>query len=167
VQAKGAPPQARTLLLEALLDRGRLSEATAELDALAPDDPQLREEVGESLLDCYLNGAEEPYLDGALTAYDGSIEKGGGSVSNLCGRGAALLLRGDPEAAIQSLNRAVELDQDDALSHVWLALALRRSGDTAGAESHRVRALTLQGDIVDCLPDERLSPEKDWLKEGK
>src|SRR5205085_1085907 len=79
-------------------------------------------------------------------------------------RGAALLKLGRPEA-LRDLKRAVELDERDGESHIWLAEALIAAGETAQAARaiDRARVLAPQSAwpfVLEALADPSRAKER-------
>ena len=50
---------------------------------------------------------------------------------------------GDLDKAVESLRKSTQLDRNSDETYVWLAIALRKEGDTAGAEQALQEALKL------------------------
>lgn len=116
-----------------------------------------------SLTACITDGVKEEKIEPSMTE---------ASSANLR-LGAAYLRKGDLEAAVSKLQRAVDLDPKNAQAHATLALAYERMGLDEDSRTHYERAIKLtRGDaVIDnlygaylCRNGQRAKAEKYLLK---
>jgi tetratricopeptide (TPR) repeat protein len=140
-----------SMLGEALRVANRAEEALEELDRaihLAPTYAPAWVRRATALSDLR-------HFDDALAAVDHALELSGGDYPHALAERARILRDrdqpGDREAARESFHRSLELDPQQPVTRVELALLLTEAGDPQGARAHSDAALADDPHLVDAL----------------
>jgi len=121
--------EALLLMAEGFLaidDPERAVEMTDRLLRMDPNNLEARYYLAEALLD--LGGARE-----AAELYESIVEEQPDHAPSLLGLGVSLYESCQFDAAMQSLEEALELEDDMADAHFFIGLILERRGDEVGA----------------------------------
>lgn len=142
VRARPSDPLAWTALSYARQAQGRLEDALAAaqraLDAL-PDEPNLLARVAE--LELYL---DRPALAQAAARQGSKLDPNNARCAQM--EGFALLALDRWESARTQFTRAIDLDSEDPMSRLGLALARLRAGEIASSQTELDIAVALDPD---------------------
>jgi tetratricopeptide (TPR) repeat protein len=142
VYEKTKDPRAAGGLGESFLQQGRIDDALTLFQQRIAEDP--------SNLDNYLNAgsvaARTGRFDLALQFYQDALKRND-RVSDLWGRlGEVQFAKGDRQKAIESFNKAKDIDPKSVNAYLGLALVHEQSGDVQKARGMYEQVLKLQSD---------------------
>jgi pentatricopeptide repeat protein len=133
-----------------------VADQNVDGEFLSPTFARDRETVGREMaklnveLESYNRAATKAYVSGRLLStrelLDMMIEQHPGHVPAICKLGTVQLKLKEPEQALASFEKAIELDHDNPYAHRMLGFTHMQLGHPAEAERHLQRAIELAPD---------------------